>query len=99
MDFGAISSNVDEVFSINRSADVFVFGDYNIHLKVWLTYSGKTDRLVDSYNFSISNDLSQMVNFPNRILNYDSHSPVLLDLFISSDTSVCPTTASPIGKF
>ena len=48
MDFGAISSNVDEVLSINRSADVFVFGDYNIHLKVWLTYSGKTDRLVDS---------------------------------------------------
>ena len=40
-----------------------------------------------------------MVNFPNRILNYDSHSPVLLDLFISSDTNVCPTTASPIGKF
>ena len=30
----------------------------------------------------ISNDLTQMVNFPVRIPNYDSHSPVLLDLFL-----------------
>ena len=49
--------------------------------------------LVNSYNFSISNDLNQMVNFPIRIPDCDSHSPALLGLFISS--SICSIMASP----
>ena len=36
-----------------------------------------------------------MVNFPTRIPDYESHSPVLLDLFLSSDTSVCCVMALP----
>ena len=42
--FDAISSNIDEVLSINPSANVFVFGDFNVHHKDWLIYSGGTDR-------------------------------------------------------
>ena len=42
--FDSISSNIDEVLSVNPSANVFVFGGFNIHHKVWLTYSGGTDR-------------------------------------------------------
>ena len=42
--FDAISSNIDEVLSINPSANVFVFGDSNVHDKDWLTNSGGTDR-------------------------------------------------------
>ena len=92
--FNSISSNIDEVLSINRSANVFVFGDFNVHHKDWLTYSGGTDRPGElCYNFSISNDLTQIVNFPTRILDCDSHSPALLDLFISSNTSICSTMA------
>ena len=30
-----------------------------------------------------------MVNFPTQIPINDSHSPALLDLFVSSDSSVC----------
>ena len=44
MIFYSISSNIDEVLSINPSPNVFVFGDINIHHKGWLTYSGGTDR-------------------------------------------------------
>ena len=63
--FDYISSNIDEVFSINPSANVFVFGDFNVHDKDCLTYSAGTDRPVQHcYNFSIWNDLTQMVNFP-----------------------------------
>ena len=36
-----------------------------------------------------------MVNFPTWIPDCDSHSPALLDLFISSDTSICSTMAFP----
>ena len=44
--------------------------------------------LIDLLN---SNDLTQMVTFPTRIPDSDSHSPALLDLFISSDPSICST--------
>ena len=40
------------------------------------------------YNFSISNDFTQMVSFPSRIPDCDSHSPALLDLFIPSDARI-----------
>ena len=82
----SISSNIDEILSINPSANVFVFGDFHAHHKDWLTYSGGTDTVGElCYNFSIPNDLTLMVNFPTWIPDYDSQSPALLDLFISSD--------------
>ena len=94
--FDSVSSKIDDVLLINQSANAFVFGDFNIHHKDRLTYSGGTDRSGElSYNFSISNDLTQMVNFPTWIPDCDSHSPALLDLFISSDASICPTMAFP----
>ena len=86
--FYSISSNIDEVLSINPSANVFLFGNFNVHHKDWLTYSSGTDRSGElSYNFSISNDLTQMVNFPTHIPDYDSHSLTLLDLFLSSNAN------------
>ena len=48
MIFYSISSNIDEVLLINPSANVFVFGDFNIHHKNWLNYSGGTDDLLNS---------------------------------------------------
>ena len=51
--------------------------------------------LIDLVNSVISNDLTQMVNFPTRIPDCDSHSPALLDFFLSSDASICSTMAFP----
>ena len=68
--FDSISSNIDEVLSINPSANVFVFGDFNVHHKDWLTYSGGTGRsgeLCCNFSVIISNDLTQVVNFPTQI--------------------------------
>ena len=91
----SISSNVDDVPFINPSA-VFVFGDFKVHHKDWLTYSGGPDWPVEfCYNFCISNDLTQMINFPTRIPDYDSHNPALLYLCLSSDASICFTMAFP----
>ena len=77
------------------------FGDFNVHHNDRLTYSGETDRSGElCYNFSISNNLTQMVNFPTQIPDCDSHSPALLDLFLSSDASICSTKAlPPLGRF
>ena len=99
MVFHSISSNINEVLSINPSA-VFVFGDFNVHHKDWLTYSSGTDRPGElCYNFSISNDLTKIVNFPTLIPDCDSHSTALLDLFLSSDASICSTMAfAPLGN-
>ena len=36
-----------------------------------------------------------MVNFPTRIPACDSHSPDLLDFFLSSDASICSTMPLP----
>ena len=44
MVFDSTSSNIDEVLSINPSANVFVFGDFDVHHKDWLIYSGGTDQ-------------------------------------------------------
>ena len=98
--FYAILSNVDEVLSINPSAIVFVFGDFNFHHKNWLAYSGGTDRPGELCDiFSISNDLTQMVHFPTRISDCDSPSPALFDLLLSSDASICSTMAFlPLGN-
>ena len=98
--FDSISSNIDAVLSINPSANVFVFADFNVHHKDWLTYSGGTDRPGElCYNFSISNDLTQMVNLPTRIPDCDSHRPAPLNLFLSSDAIICSTMAFlPLGN-
>ena len=87
--FHSISSNIYEFLLINPSANVFFFGDFNVHHKDWLTYSGEL-----CYNFYISNDLTQM-NIPTWIPDCDSDSPVILDFFLSFDTSIGSTTAFP----
>ena len=87
--FDSISSNIDEVLSINPSANVFVFGDFNVHRKDWLTYSGRTDRpgeLKRPYSDTTS---------PTRIPDCDCASLALLDLCLSSDASICSTMAFP----
>ena len=100
MVFDSISSNIDEVLPMNPSANVFVFWDFNIHHKDWLIYSGGTDRSDElCYNFCISNNLTQIVNFFAWIPDCESHSPAILDLFHSSDASICSTMAfPPLGK-
>ena len=59
--------------------------------------------LIDLVNsviiFFISNDFTQMVNFLTQIPDCDSHSPPLLDFFLSSDASIRSTmTFSPLGN-
>ena len=71
------------------------------HLLMFLSLETLTSIIrTDCYNFSISNDLTQMVNFPTQIPDCDTHSPALLGLILSSDASICSTMAfAPVGSF
>ena len=91
--FYFISSNIDEVLSINPSAYVFAFGDFNVHYKDWLTYSGGTDRSGElCYNFSQMTLLGWLTFLlrPQTVTL-----TVLLFWILSSDASICFTKAFP----
>ena len=76
-------SNIDDVLSVKPSANEFVFGDIIVHYKDLLTFYGGTVRNGElCSNFSISNDFTQMIDFPTQIPDCDSHSPALLGLFL-----------------
>ena len=61
---------------------MFVFRDFKFHYEDWLTYSGGTDRTGElCYNFSVSNNYTQIGGFPTQIPDWHSHSHALLDLF------------------
>ena len=55
--------------------------------------------LIDLVNFVIiflsQMTLLRLVNFPTQTPACDSQSPILLDLFLSSETSICSTMAFP----
>ena len=65
--FDSVSSNIGEVLSINPSANVFVRGHFGVIIRAGLPILVELIDLVNCYNFSISNYLTQMVNFPTRI--------------------------------
>ena len=83
----SLSLCIDEDLSIKTSANAFVFGDFNAYIKDWLSYSIRTDR-PGIIELIISNNLTQMVNFPSHIPDWDFHCPALLDFFLSSGTSI-----------
>ena len=62
--FDSISSNIDDILSTNPSANVFIFGDFNIHHKDWLTFSVGSDRSGElCYNFSSQTTLLRWATF------------------------------------
>ena len=80
-------------FSIKPSANVFVFGDFNVHQKDCLTYSGGTERPCELCYIFFYLTQPQTVSFPTLIPDCDSNSPALLDFFFSSNVSICSTMA------
>ena len=49
--FESISSNIDEILSINPSANAFVLGVFNVHYKDWFTYSWGNSAWLRSLTF------------------------------------------------
>ena len=97
----SVSTAIDTALTRQPSANIFVFGDFNVHHEEWLApYSYNTDDSgIQTYNFAISQSLTQIVNFPTRIPDRVDHRPSLLDLFLTSNPDICSISGSaPLGK-
>ena len=83
----------------SRSTHLLMFLSLEILASIIRTGVPILVELINLVNFAItffiSNDLTQMVNFPKRIQDCDSRSPAFLNLFLSCDTSICSTMAFP----
>ena len=59
--FDTASSTIAEILSIGPSANMLAVGDFGVHRKNWLAFSGGTDTTGElCYNFSISNGLRSL---------------------------------------
>ena len=97
--FTTISNKIDNILIHHPSANINIFGDFNVHHIPWLTHSNRTDNVgVDCYNFSIAYELSQIISFPTRIPDSPNQFASLLDLFLTSVPEFCtPTQLPPLG--
>ena len=96
----AISDSIDSAISHYHSAQVMVFGDFNVHHNEWLTHSRNIDIPgIATHNFSISQDLTQIVSSPTYIPDRASDGRYLLDLFLCSNSDDCVVKVlPPIGN-
>ena len=80
---------------INPSANVFLLGDLNFHHKDWLLILMELVDLVNSVIIFLSQmALLRWVTFLLGSLTA-THNPALLDVFLSSDASICSTMVFP----
>ena len=93
MVFDSISYNINVVLLINPSADVFVFGDFNVHHKDWLTYSGGTDRLVNCVIIFLSQ--LTLLRWLTFLLGSQTVILIVLLFWISFFWRIYSTMASP----
>ena len=84
--------------SEHPSANVSVFGDFNLHHIEWVKHPHGTDQPgTYSFNFCITADLTQIVDFATLIIDSGIHRPAFLDLFYTSDAELRSVEA-PLGS-
>ena len=101
----ALLQSTTFIFFLHRSpsssscANVMACDDFNAHTE-WLRHSHTTDVAgVFCPEFTMAQDLAQIVDFPIRIPDRDDHQPYLLDLFLCSNPDSCTVAShSPLGK-
>ena len=95
----AVSKSIDSALTSHPSANVFVFGDFNVHHEEWLNSRLTSEAGRQVHNFALSQSLHQTVNFVTRFPDREDQSPSLLDLFLTSNPTICQTSSSSaLGK-
>ncbi|KAK8385199.1 hypothetical protein O3P69_012186 [Scylla paramamosain] len=78
--------------------EISILGDFNVHHQLWLS-SSFTDHPGElAFNFAILHDLEQLVQHPTRIPDRLGDTPIILDLFLTSNPAYAVTLSSPLGS-
>ena len=98
--FDVISDKIDSLQIKYPSAEIAVFGDFNVHNTEWLVHSRTTDHNGQAAQaFAMSQNLHQLVNCPTRVPDRLSDKGYLLDLFLTSNPdNYHHTVSSPLGS-
>ena len=97
--FNVLSDKIDSLLQEYPSAEVAVFGDFNVHNVDWLVHSRTTDLSGQAaQDFAVSHNLSQIVTCPTRVPDRAGDTGYLLDLFLTSNpTCFSHKVTSPLG--
>ena len=96
--FDYLNSKIEHILSTHPFAEITILGDFNVHHRQWFS-SNSTDTPGElAFNFSICNDIEQMVQTPTRLPDRLGDVPNLLDLFLTSIPSAYSVeTCPPLG--
>ncbi|KAL7647126.1 UNVERIFIED_CONTAM: hypothetical protein RMT77_002384 [Armadillidium vulgare] len=79
-----LNSKIEHILSSSPFSEIIVLGDFNVHHRQWLSSSSHDPAGELAFNFSIQNNLEQLVQLPTRISDRLGDEPNILDLFLTS---------------
>ena len=85
--FNYLTSCHESLLSSHPHAEVLYIGDFNVHHTEWLhsTHTDLGGR--EAFDFSLTNELEQIIQHPTRIPDHHDHASNPLDLFFTSNPS------------
>ena len=94
-----VSDCIDLALSNCPSANIVVFGDFNVHHSEWLSSKTTDAAGTHTLNFSLAQSLTQIINFPTRFPDNSNNEPSLLDLCLVSDPNKFSASClAPLGN-
>ncbi|KAL7632739.1 UNVERIFIED_CONTAM: hypothetical protein RMT77_016940 [Armadillidium vulgare] len=82
--FDYLNSKIEHILSSSPFSEIIILGDFNVHHRQWLSSSSHDPAGELAFNFSIQNNLEQLVHLPTRIPDSLGDEPNILDLFLTS---------------
>ncbi|KAL7641293.1 UNVERIFIED_CONTAM: hypothetical protein RMT77_008431 [Armadillidium vulgare] len=85
--FDYLNSKIEHILSSSPFSEIIILGDFNVHHRQWLSSSSQDPAGELAFQFSIHNNLEQLVQLPTRIPDRLGDEPNILDLFLTSNPS------------
>src|SRR6201990_3728003 len=85
--FDYLNSKIEHILSSSPFSEIIILGDFNVHHRQWLSSISHDPAGELAFNFSIQNNLEQLVHLSTRILDRLGDEPNIIDLFLTSNPS------------
>ena len=83
--FEYLTSCHESLLTSHPHAEVLYIGDFNVHHTDWLKSTHTDVGGIEGFQFSISNELEQIIKHPTRVPDCHDHAANPLDLFFTSN--------------